>query len=138
MIGHLNVPETASLLTRWWRSTRVPLGLAIMFCVVATGVHLRTHGEALAKLGISFPALVATYLLGGLATGAIVLLSRDWTKTRARGAGLGFMTAVVLALLVMPWLFPPLSLIQTLKVVVLFGLILGAPLGAMYWSRRGS
>jgi len=107
----------------------------VLFSLQAAASDHSTPGGARARIGISLPTLVAFYFIGALGIGTIIMLFGSWATTRLRATLLGFLVGT-LVFMVGNFLLPdPIRGLNLPKGAVLFGLILGAPFGAMSWTR---
>jgi hypothetical protein len=106
----------------------------VLFSAIAIGSELGSPGAAQSKLGISLISVIAIYFVAALGIGLVVVRFAAWANSRLRGTLLGFIAAMLLGLALSPMILLPMSPAQLLKALILFGLLLGAPVGAMYWK----
>lgn len=112
-------------------STRFGAGLAAYAIVV----HALSGGRSTERLGASIYGVIAWYLLAGLTSGLVIAVLRPWATSRLRGALLGAIISVPLSTgcyLLLP--DRTFSLRQFVIFVLLAGIMLGVPAGALLWE----
>jgi len=97
--------------------------------------QIATEGRAFDRRGLSLEGVVGFYILGAALVTIVIAVSSKWATSRARGAILGFFTAMMLLCVVNFTLAPEPALGRGLLVAMLvFGLFPGSLVGAMYWE----
>ena len=127
-------PTEATLLSRWWACSRIPLGFSALFSLFVL-TNRSTDQAVVGRFGMTTLALVLFYFAAGASVGSVVLLSSGWATTRWRGGLLGFLVGTMVGL-ALNFLLP--EGVRGLSAIVPasgLGLILGFPAGALYWKR---
>jgi hypothetical protein len=81
--------------------------------------------------------MLAWYWAGAVTVAAVVAALRPWAVSRGRGALVGFLASFPLSLAFNFVFLPqPLSGTKLAIYLLLLGVTMGMPIGAMYWSRE--
>ena len=70
------------------------LGIASFYCVWVGGLYLLGGPEPFSRLGVSLTSVIATYLVGGVAAGAVIGLLRPLSRNDFGAFVVGYLAAV--------------------------------------------
>jgi hypothetical protein len=107
---------------------RTGLKIASVYCAYVTVLYLLTGAQAFEDMGVTLPAILAVYLLGGVVGGGVVGLLLPIAQSSLVGAimiGVFGMIPVVTGVAISIDGFPPWNS-DTTEAIVFISLILGA------------
>jgi hypothetical protein len=123
-------------LTRSIRVWKKALPFAVIGIVWVSIGYLRSGGENVGALGITWWGTILYYLAGLVIVGFVGGLLGGFASNRIQGGLVGFVVAVLLALMI-NFLISPVRLggWRLLLFLVGFGAMLGFPSGLIWWER---
>jgi len=127
----MSAPE--SLVRRIRGALRSTLTFALVCALWVVFGYFVTHGANVQRYELSLLQVIAWYAFAALAVACVVGYLQPWATSRSRGAVVGFLASLPLTLSVNYTLPDPLSGFKLVGYLCLIGIVLGAPIGAMYW-----
>jgi len=129
----MSAPE--SLVRRIRGALRSTLTFALIFALWVVIGYFVTHGANVQRYELSLLQVIAWYVFAALAVACVVGCLQPWATSRSRGALVGFLASLPLSLSVNYTFLPDaLAGFKLVLLLCLIGIVLGAPVGAMYWQ----
>ena len=120
----------------FWPGLRFALKYAAFLSAWVIIGSVVTGGANLARRGLSLGSVVAWYFSSAIVVGVLAGVLNSWANTRVRGALVGFAISIPVTLTYYVVVSHATATTPQLAfAVALIGVVLGAPLGAMYWHR---